>query len=193
MEKASDRSTLGRLARSPDAWAFLLFSLVKSAMAVAGFHALFGWGRQVWRPGGHVAVPRARAWLWAYVWMQFADTAQALRQGYDWTSLVHHLASGLGFAADAFFGTDRTAALSIMALAGEAVAPFYQAYGLLKSAGLGSSRLATRCIQGVIFCTLFARLPLAAFLGTVACRDTSCLGGGGGERGRVRTTWSKRS
>eukprot|EP00927_Polykrikos_kofoidii_P052380 TRINITY_DN46187_c0_g1_i1.p1 TRINITY_DN46187_c0_g1~~TRINITY_DN46187_c0_g1_i1.p1 ORF type:complete len:239 (+),score=12.37 TRINITY_DN46187_c0_g1_i1:168-884(+) len=172
LQVGSRVALLRALTRSPDTWAFVLLTLLKSAMAVSGLQALLRWGPEGLRPAGRLVIPTARAWIWTYVWMQVVDTAQAIRQGYGWTSLVHHLASGLGFAADAHFGTDRTAGLALMALAGESVAPFYQSYGLLKGAGLGSSRLALLCIRGVVACTFFVRLPLAIFLGSVACKDT---------------------
>lgn len=173
LQRSSGLRLLQKMLLSLDGVAFVSLAALKSAIALAGFRAFAQHGRQAVRHGGAVVVPGARFWLWTYVLMQIADTMHALRQGYDWTSLVHHLASGLGFAADAFFGSERTVALSVMALAAEAVGPFYLAHGLLRGAGLGASSLARRCVWGVIFCTFLVRLPVVAFLGVLACRDSS--------------------
>eukprot|EP00405_Crypthecodinium_cohnii_P045982 CAMPEP_0206582010 /NCGR_PEP_ID=MMETSP0325_2-20121206/34209_1 /ASSEMBLY_ACC=CAM_ASM_000347 /TAXON_ID=2866 /ORGANISM="Crypthecodinium cohnii, Strain Seligo" /LENGTH=233 /DNA_ID=CAMNT_0054088569 /DNA_START=119 /DNA_END=817 /DNA_ORIENTATION=+ len=164
-----------KLVPPAESLSFIFFAVLKSALAGAGLQTFFAGatGSGGWTSA--IEVSRGRKWLWLYVAMQGIDTWQALRQRYGWSSLLHHFATGCGLAVDALFGSNRTITLAVASLSNEAVAPFYQAFGLLKAANLGETSAAKRCVQAVVAITVAVRLPVALSLGLVAAKDLAAF------------------
>jgi hypothetical protein len=121
--EASMRNAASWLLKTASPW---LMCLLKGALTVAGVQAIYQHLRAVYmlEPARSEHAPK---WILLYVWMNVLDEIKAIILKRHITDHVHHIATGIGFTIDYFYGSHRTQVLCQMGYIGEAVAPFYQA------------------------------------------------------------------
>ena len=118
----------------------------------------------------------AERWILLYIIVDLLDELKGIATNVHWTDHAHHIASGIGYAMDLIFGTDRTKALAVMTLSSEAVSPIYQLYALLKARNWDKqSDLGTKAVvASSIIVSLGLRLPLGLAIVYVSARDCWC-------------------